>query len=43
MSGHGHACTRCEGVGTIRVRGLPGYQRVTCPDCGGSGQLRPKR
>lgn len=43
MNGHGHACPMCGGVGTVRVRGLPGYQRVACARCGGTGLLRPGR
>jgi hypothetical protein len=37
-----HACGTCEGIGTIRVRGRPGYERRVCPTCGGSGLLKPR-
>jgi hypothetical protein len=38
---HGHVCPICAGVGTIRQRGRPGWERVPCPRCSGSGTLRP--
>lgn len=38
----GHACPRCLGVGTIRVRGQSGSVRVTCPECGGRGTQQPR-
>lgn len=37
--GHGHVCPQCEGIGTVRVRGRPGWEREACPRCGGSGAL----
>lgn len=37
----GDACRTCDGVGTVRQRGRPGYDRVPCPACGGSGLQRP--
>lgn len=39
----GEACSQCDGVGTIRVRGRPGGERVPCPDCGGSGMQKPRK
>jgi DnaJ-class molecular chaperone len=41
MSGHGHSCPRCQGNGTVRATGQPGWVRVVCPECGGTGLLRP--
>jgi DnaJ-class molecular chaperone len=41
--GHGHACPRCQGIGSVRASGQPGWVRVPCPACGGSGLLRPTR
>ena len=37
----GDACSRCDGIGSIRIRTGNGGQRVPCPECGGSGQMRP--
>ena len=42
MSGHGHVCPQCAGVGTIRIRTRPGWERQPCPSCGGSGHLKAK-
>jgi RecJ-like exonuclease len=43
FAGNGHACVQCQGVGTVRIYGRPGYERKPCPGCGGSGLLRPTR
>ena len=43
MSGHGHACPTCAGTGTVRAPGLPGYVRLPCPRCRGTGLLVPVR
>ena len=43
MNGHGHVCPVCEGIGSVRIKGKPGYIRIVCPRCYGSGELRPGR
>lgn len=38
----GDACTTCDGNGTVRVKGRPGWERKPCPTCGGSGTSTPR-
>lgn len=39
----GDACPDCLGNGTVRVRARPGWERVACGRCSGSGTLKPRR
>jgi DnaJ-class molecular chaperone len=35
------ACSKCGGLGTVRIRTGNGGQTIPCGECGGSGQMRP--